>query len=63
MLGRHGTNEEPDQLGPRSCGSSQDTVTRAPYDPPQLRHLGSVRKLTLAATGPLPDFNNGRHHH
>jgi hypothetical protein len=53
MLGRPGTNEKPE--------SAQEAVVRAPYEPPSLKHLGSVRKLTLSATGSNPDFHNGRH--
>jgi hypothetical protein len=44
-------------------GAPQPALTRLPYATPQLRHLGSVRELTLASTGTIPDFNGGRHHH
>lgn len=34
--------------------------TRRAYEPPRLRHLGSVRELTLGATGRRNDLNGGR---
>lgn len=33
---------------------------RRAYEPPRLRHLGSVRDLTLGATGRRNDLNGGR---
>lgn len=36
--------------------ASESTSARKPYSPPRLRHLGSVRDLTLgSATGPRSD--------
>jgi hypothetical protein len=41
----------------------QAASSRLPYQPPRLRHLGSVRRLTLASTGPNNDFSFNRHKH
>jgi hypothetical protein len=35
---------------------------RKKYAAPQLRRIGSVRDLTLGATGPNPDFAGGFKH-
>jgi hypothetical protein len=62
MLGDHdmkGASAAPELEG---TGEPEAARLRLPYATPRLRHLGSVRELTLASTGNLPDFNNARHH-
>lgn len=42
-------------------GPTETSATgRGPYEPPRLRHLGSVRALTLGATGRRNDVNGGK---
>jgi hypothetical protein len=52
-----------EQLGTDKVEATDDTVTvapldetpRRPYLPPRLRHLGSVRELTLGSGASAPD--------
>ena len=41
--------------GTGTAGSSEASPARLPYKAPRLRHLGSVRELTLGATGSAAD--------
>jgi hypothetical protein len=61
MLGDIETNEASAAGEAQRHDESPKGPARRPYQSPRLRHLGSVRKLTLAGTGTFPDFNNNRH--
>ncbi len=37
-----------------------EATAKKPYSPPKLRHLGSVRELTLGATAGLDDGSLGK---
>lgn len=43
-----------------TASNDANTATLRAYEPPRLRHLGSVRALTLGATGRRNDLNGGR---
>jgi hypothetical protein len=55
MTGSSAKTGSPNDNERGTTSSEQPSEARRPYHTPKLRHLGSVRELTLGATSGMPE--------